>query len=68
MDQCMTDLKQHQYNYNQKLHVSRNRKKNVFSVAKMCKYALDDRSEGIFCGLRKALNPCHPPPTPKPSA
>ena len=27
MDQCMTDLKQHQYNYNQKLHVSRNRKK-----------------------------------------
>ena len=59
MDQCMIDLKQHQCNYTQKLPVSCSCKNNVFG-AKICKYALSERCEGIFCGLWKAANSCHP--------
>ena len=32
----------------------------IFVVAKICKYALSERSQGIFCALRKAANSCHP--------
>ena len=34
-------------------------KNNVF-VAKICKYALYESSEGLFCAPRKAANFCHP--------
>ena len=34
-------------------------KNNVF-VAKICKYALYESSEGLFCARRKPANPCHP--------
>ena len=34
-------------------------KNNVF-VAKICKYALYESSEGFCCGARKPANPCHP--------
>ena len=34
--------------------------KNDVFVAKMCKYALYESSEGLFCAPRKAANFCHP--------
>ena len=34
--------------------------KNDVFVAKMCKYALYESSEGLFCAHRKPANPCHP--------
>ena len=34
-------------------------KNNVF-VAKICKYALYESSEGLFCARRKPANPCYP--------
>ena len=34
--------------------------KNDVFVAKICKYALYESSEGLFCAPRKAANFCHP--------
>ena len=34
--------------------------KNDIFVAKICKYALYESSEGLFCAPRKAANFCHP--------
>ena len=34
--------------------------KNDVFVAKICKYALYESSEGFFCAPRKAANFCHP--------
>ena len=34
--------------------------KNDVFVAKICKYALYESSEGLFCARRKPANPCHP--------
>ena len=34
--------------------------KNDVFVAKICKYALSESSEGFCCGPRKPANPCHP--------
>ena len=34
--------------------------KNDVFVAKICKYALSESSEGFCCGTRKPANPCHP--------
>ena len=34
--------------------------KNDVFVAKICKYALYECSEGLFCAPRKPANPCHP--------
>ena len=42
----------------QNLVLSHRVKTNVF-VAKICKYALDESSEGLFCGRRKPANPWH---------
>ena len=36
--------------------------KNDVFVAKICKYALYESSEGLFCAPRKAANFCHPVP------
>ena len=36
--------------------------KNDVFVAKICKYALYERSEGFCCGTRNPANPCHPAP------
>ena len=36
--------------------------KNDVFVAKICKYALYESSEGLFCAPRKAANFCHPAP------
>ena len=33
--------------------------KNDVFVAKICKYALYESSEGLFCARRKPANPCH---------
>ena len=35
-------------------------KKNDVFVAKICKYALYESSEGSFCARRKPANFCHP--------
>ena len=37
--------------------------KNDVFVAKICKYALYESSEGLFCAPRKAANFCHPGPS-----
>ena len=34
--------------------------KNNVLVAKICKYALYESSEGLFCARRKPANFCHP--------
>ena len=34
--------------------------KNDVFVAKICKYALYESSEGLFCARRKPANFCHP--------
>ena len=34
--------------------------KNEVFVAKICKYALYESSEGFCCGCRKPADPCHP--------
>ena len=34
--------------------------KNDVFVAKICKYALYESSEGLFCAPRKPANFCHP--------
>ena len=34
--------------------------KNDIFVAKICKYALYESSEGLFCARRKPANFCHP--------
>ena len=36
--------------------------KNDVFVAKICKYALYESSEGLFCARRKPANLCHPGP------
>ena len=36
--------------------------KNDVFVAKICKYALYESSEGLFCAPQKPANFCHPGP------
>ena len=51
MDQYMIDLKQHQH-----LITTKNCTFLVHTIGK----TMFESSEGIFCGLRKAANSCHP--------
>ena len=48
----LLSYKHHQHNYSQNYPFLRNCKNNVF-VAKMCKYALSEGSEGFCCSVRK---------------